>query len=644
MSSNQGGAGRREVAWRVFAAEYDDATVEHSDSDEERAPNYVVTPTGARINRLFVVGVLTEIEQVSDEVLRARIVDPTGGFVVYAGQYQPDAMAFLERADPPAFVAVTGKGRTFQPDDSDVVYTSIRPESINAVDAETRDRWTVQTAEQTLARVGTFAKALESGEHGDALEGALAAGGVDDGLAAGIPLAMDHYGTTEAYLAEMRDVALDAARVVAGERDEVESPSVAPDESGDGLLDLAGARSLVADVDVDVGSVAAADAADAADESAVAGGDTSADDASEDAATVDSATNDDATGSATTDATDSATNDDATGPPTTDATASATNDATPTEQTTADDDAAPDSTTGTDATSAADSERESGDAGVESDAGDEATVGGDESSDDGPGDFDADGDDLDAGGDDLGDFDATVDDEDDLGDFDTGDDGVDEVDDDLGDFDASGDDDLGDVGTDGAATDDSAASDSAASDSSTDASAEEPSFDTDEMYEFEDGERERIEEQFGTEFSTGTEVESPGEAGIETPGTEDADGESEADAGTDASTTTDADAAVESGSAVADESTDADAGSEAGDGDASDGDPSGGGADPGDLEDTVMETMQSLNGDDGVERETLLAAVVDSYDVTPGDVEDALKDALMAGRCYESGEDTLKPI
>ncbi|MFC6728750.1 RPA family protein, partial [Natronoarchaeum mannanilyticum] len=166
---DQSGAGRREVAYRLFAAEYDDAELEHSESDEERAPNYVVTPTGARVNRLFAVGVLTEIEQVNEDVLRARIVDPTGAFVVYAGQYQPDEMAFLERTDPPAFLAVTGKARTFQPDDSDRVYTSVRPESINEVDAETRDRWAVQAAEQTLERVATMATALEQPERGDEL-------------------------------------------------------------------------------------------------------------------------------------------------------------------------------------------------------------------------------------------------------------------------------------------------------------------------------------------------------------------------------------------------------------------------------------------------------------------------------------------
>ncbi|MFC4550960.1 RPA family protein, partial [Halorussus sp. GCM10023401] len=240
MSSNgddQGGAGRREVAWRIFAAEYDDASLDYSESDEERAPNYVVTPTGARVNRLFVVGVLTQIEQVSDDVLRGRIVDPTGAFVVYAGQYQPDEMAFLESANPPAFVAVTGKARTFQPEDSDRVFTSIRPESINRVDAETRDRWVVQTAQHTLDRVSTFADALDSGKRGDELRAALEAGGVDAGLAAGIPLAVDHYGTTKEYLAEVWDLSIDAARVVAGEidADEVGPLDIAPDEGGDAV-------------------------------------------------------------------------------------------------------------------------------------------------------------------------------------------------------------------------------------------------------------------------------------------------------------------------------------------------------------------------------------------------------------------------
>jgi RPA family protein len=230
MSADGGG---REVAYRMFAAEYDGADYSYSESDEERAPNYVVTPAGARVNRLFVVGVLTEVESVSDDVLRARVADSTGAFVLYAGQYQPDEQAFLEAADPPAFVAVTGKARTFQPEDGDRVFTSVRPESINEVDADTRDRWTVQAAEQTIERIGHAATALSTGLSDDQLRGALSEEGMSKNTVEGISIALDHYGTTPAYLAGLRDVALDSVRVVAGERDGVRSFDRDPDDAGD---------------------------------------------------------------------------------------------------------------------------------------------------------------------------------------------------------------------------------------------------------------------------------------------------------------------------------------------------------------------------------------------------------------------------
>ncbi|MFB6353813.1 MAG: hypothetical protein ABEJ92_06975 [Halobacteriales archaeon] len=236
--------GRREVAYRLFAAEYEDADLEYSDSEEERAPNYVVTPTGARVNRLFAVGVLTEVEPVSDDVLRARVADPTGAFVVYAGQYQPEAVAFLEDADVPSFVAVTGKARTFQPDGTDRVFTSVRPESMTAVEADTRDRWTVQAAEHTLARVATVAWALDREERGEALAEALRAEGVAPGLAAGVPLAIDHYGTTRGYLAAVRAQAVAAVEVVAGRRESVPELDRGPGEDGPVSTDLTAAPAV----------------------------------------------------------------------------------------------------------------------------------------------------------------------------------------------------------------------------------------------------------------------------------------------------------------------------------------------------------------------------------------------------------------
>lgn len=226
----------REVAYRLFAAECNDASYSYSESGEERAPNYVVTPTGARVNRLFAVGVLTEVSQAGDSILRARVVDPTGAFIVYAGQYQPDAMAVLDSLEPPTFVAVTGKIRTFQPDDSNSVYTSIRPEEINEVDSDTRDRWTVSTAERTLERVATIAAALDTEQTGEELRNSLRESEIDPSLAAGIPIAIEQYGTTPAYLEGVQRLALDASRLAAGEIDTVDSLSLAPDQ-GEGTIE-----------------------------------------------------------------------------------------------------------------------------------------------------------------------------------------------------------------------------------------------------------------------------------------------------------------------------------------------------------------------------------------------------------------------
>lgn len=231
------GMNRREVAYRVFAVEFNEGTVSYSASDEERAPNYVLFPTGVRANRIFTVGVLTAVETVGDNVIRARVADPTGVFVIYAGQYQPEAQTELEQADVPSFVAVTGKPRTFSPEDTEMVYTSIRPESITEVDRATRDRWVVQTTGHTLERIGAFRTALGREERGDELESVLRGDGVEPGVAAGIPLILEHYDVTEAYLDGLEERAIQATEVIADRRESVDPfettlRTISADETG----------------------------------------------------------------------------------------------------------------------------------------------------------------------------------------------------------------------------------------------------------------------------------------------------------------------------------------------------------------------------------------------------------------------------
>ena len=147
----------REVARRAFAAEFNDASYTFKESDDERAPVYSLLPTGQRANRVFVAGTLTETEDVGEdsEYWRGRIVDPTGTFFSYAGQYQPEAASALRETETPAYVSVVGKPRTYETDEGDT-NVSLRPESITVVDAATRDRWVVETAEQTLERIEAF--------------------------------------------------------------------------------------------------------------------------------------------------------------------------------------------------------------------------------------------------------------------------------------------------------------------------------------------------------------------------------------------------------------------------------------------------------------------------------------------------------
>jgi hypothetical protein len=557
------GPGEREIAYRLFATEFDDADFSYSESDEERAPNYVVTPTGARLNRLFAVGVLTEVESVSEDVLRGRVVDPTGAFVTYAGQYQPDAMAFLDRADPPAFVAMTGKARTYQPDDSDRVFTSVRPESLNEVDADTRDRWVVTAAEATLERVAYCKAALASAHRGEDLRVALLEAGASDSLAAGLPLAIDRYGTSEAYLAALARVARDALEVVAGERESVRALETAPDERGETAPSFGPLPDVeplpAADAVAATGSGASGDedATTAADATAPDEGVASADPpagptetettAADTHADADSglATTDD-TGEATTATSDSGSvSDEVSAAPSTGSTddIGAGVDAEPDSMPDPGPDRESDPVTGesdlagTTSTDSSASDRTDATSGDAETTGVEAPVGTDTDTDTDT--------DAHAGGDPVGD-------EGGLGDFDDG--GLDDLgsgtesgsgsasasasgdEGGLGDFDDGG---LGDAttadGSDAGPGPSSGPDGGETGVGEADATAGDAPA-TDERYELDPDEREELVEEYGAEFETGTEVDDPGEADIDVPDADELAAEAEAQTQGDSST------------------------------------------------------------------------------------------------------------
>lgn len=205
----------REVAWRIFAWEFNRSTLHISEGDE-RAPNYIITLTGVKCNRLFIVGVVTEVENIGKDnsLWRGRIADPTGVFTVYAGHYQPEAAIFLSELNIPAYVAIVGKARKFEPEDGSV-YTSVRPEEMNNADEKLRDRWVLDTAERTLERIKYIEDALRSGKSGNDLKEYLIGKGTNVVLADGAAKAVEHYKNLDRTLAELKNAVIHAIETVA---------------------------------------------------------------------------------------------------------------------------------------------------------------------------------------------------------------------------------------------------------------------------------------------------------------------------------------------------------------------------------------------------------------------------------------------
>nr|WP_255152930.1 hypothetical protein [Halorarius halobius] len=146
----------RQPARRLFAEELNGTTETFQESDEERAPVYGLTPTGVGVNRVLVVGTLAETADVGSdaEYWQGKVFAADSPVYVYAGQYQPEAMGVLRAAEPPAYVAVVGKLRTYERGDRTNV--AIEPEAITEVDEATRDAWVAETASQTRERLESF--------------------------------------------------------------------------------------------------------------------------------------------------------------------------------------------------------------------------------------------------------------------------------------------------------------------------------------------------------------------------------------------------------------------------------------------------------------------------------------------------------
>ena len=183
---------RREPAWRVCARELE-SSLEEERAAGEREASYLVSPFGARMNRVLIAGSLSPAESVGRDdtsaFWRSRLSDPTGAVAVTAGSFQPRAMAQLRNARETRPALVVGKLHLYRGRDG-VGYVSVRAEAVRSI-SETEEReFLADTVRQTLDRLDL----VERIEHRPSTsEEELRADGVPAGWARGAHDALRRY-------------------------------------------------------------------------------------------------------------------------------------------------------------------------------------------------------------------------------------------------------------------------------------------------------------------------------------------------------------------------------------------------------------------------------------------------------------------
>ena len=182
--------GARETAWRMFSSEFNGSKLEIK-AMEEKMPSYVVTPLGAKVNRILIAGVLTEKENRGTEeepMWTCRVQDPAGNFYVNAGRFQPEASAALSSLPSPCMVAAVGKVRTFHREDGSMS-VSVRPERVMEIDDAAYRGWILEAAKSTWTRLKNMKRACMTP---DSTKESLMAMGVSPAEAEGITYVLDN--------------------------------------------------------------------------------------------------------------------------------------------------------------------------------------------------------------------------------------------------------------------------------------------------------------------------------------------------------------------------------------------------------------------------------------------------------------------
>jgi len=149
---------KRESAKRIFAKEFNMTRHEIKyDQNDDKAPTFIITQTGASANRILISGLLTAKEKKQDKSMKityvGKINDNTGDFRITASHFNPEAqqqMAAIKEV--PTFATVIGKPSMYKREDGKI-FNTVRVEDIVVTDKLTRDLWILDTAKATNSRI-----------------------------------------------------------------------------------------------------------------------------------------------------------------------------------------------------------------------------------------------------------------------------------------------------------------------------------------------------------------------------------------------------------------------------------------------------------------------------------------------------------
>lgn len=152
----------REPAWRIFAQEFNDSVILEKKGEEKEA-NYILTRLGAKVNRVFVVGIMENRNVMNENsFITGTVNDLTGTFHFSADKNysSPSAWKFLISKEPPARVALVGKVRTY----GESKNLDLRIEAIVECDEFLEEYWKLSAIKNMLYRIQIIRELNSSGD------------------------------------------------------------------------------------------------------------------------------------------------------------------------------------------------------------------------------------------------------------------------------------------------------------------------------------------------------------------------------------------------------------------------------------------------------------------------------------------------